>query len=189
MSGIFSITSDKLALTVNWCQEWISHILYQGPHQKEVIRSALALKLLSYAPSGAFIAAPTTSLPEKMLKFFGEWQIENREMQEGDIILQQACFPPASLSIKGIFGVRILSVYKETHRVGFSYGKLKGHPETGINEFSFTLTNGSLTAKVQTTASQGLIVIRLFAPILIPYIRYCNRTALEIMQLSIQNSI
>jgi GH15 family glucan-1,4-alpha-glucosidase len=55
---------DLLGATLEYWQRWIRRSRYRGRYREMVERSALTLKLLVYQPTGALVAAPTTSLPE-----------------------------------------------------------------------------------------------------------------------------
>jgi len=52
--------------TTNYWRGWLSQCVYRGRWRRRVERSALALKLMTYEPTGAIIAAPTASLPEQI---------------------------------------------------------------------------------------------------------------------------
>ena len=57
-------TRSQLSRTEAFWRHWVERLEYNGRWRKEVLRSALTLKLLTYSPTGAMLAAPTTSLPE-----------------------------------------------------------------------------------------------------------------------------
>jgi GH15 family glucan-1,4-alpha-glucosidase len=52
--------------TSRYWREWLGRSTYKGRWREMVSRSAMTLKLMTYAPSGALVAAPTTGLPEQV---------------------------------------------------------------------------------------------------------------------------
>ena len=76
----------RLDETMRFWQDWAGRCTYKGEYQEDVVRAALTLKALTYAPTGAIIAAPTTSLPE----VFGgvrNWDYRYTWIRDGTFVL------------------------------------------------------------------------------------------------------
>jgi GH15 family glucan-1,4-alpha-glucosidase len=59
-------TGEAFEKTITYWRRWLSQSRYRGRWREMVHRSALTLKLLTYNPTGAIVAAPTASLPEQV---------------------------------------------------------------------------------------------------------------------------
>ena len=54
---------ERMDATLRWWSDWCSQCCFDGEYRHVVMRSCLTLKLLTYSPSGAIVAASTTSIP------------------------------------------------------------------------------------------------------------------------------
>ncbi len=59
-------TDELFRKTAAYWRQWVKQCTYRGRWREMVQRSALALKLLTFAPTGAIVAAPTMGLPEQV---------------------------------------------------------------------------------------------------------------------------
>ena len=57
---------NALRQTLDYWADWVDQCAYDGQWREAVVRSLITLKALTYAPTGGIVAAPTTSLPEKL---------------------------------------------------------------------------------------------------------------------------
>ncbi|MGX4802689.1 glycoside hydrolase family 15 protein [Bradyrhizobium guangdongense] len=55
-----------LGETQKFWEEWCNHCTRDGPYHDLIVRSLITLKALTFGPTGGIVAAPTTSLPEKL---------------------------------------------------------------------------------------------------------------------------
>lgn len=76
-----------------WWRRWGSGFHHQGPYREAVLRSALTLEMLTYAPTGAIVAAATTSLPE--------WPGEGRNWDYRYVWMRDAAFAVDALEEAG----------------------------------------------------------------------------------------
>jgi GH15 family glucan-1,4-alpha-glucosidase len=65
-SGRRRDAAEEIAAVEGWWDRWASRTCYQGEWRDAVVRSLVTLKALTYAPTGGIVAAPTTSLPERL---------------------------------------------------------------------------------------------------------------------------
>ena len=116
------------------------------------------------------------------MTFFTEWTFQNRKIQIGDTILQQAFIPPVrQFSQKILFGVRINQIISEPNRQGFSYETLNGHVEMGESTFTIEkhLDNKTIF-KIHTFSKPGNFLTKLVGPFFsVPYQTFCTKKGLE----------
>ncbi len=86
----------RLEETIGFWTSWVAGCRYDGEHAEAVVRSALALKALTHAPTGAVLAAATTSLPEE-IGGTRNWDYRYTWIRDATLTL-------TSLFVLGLFG-------------------------------------------------------------------------------------
>jgi GH15 family glucan-1,4-alpha-glucosidase len=130
---------SALARTQAWWEEWSGRCTYAGEYREAVLTSLIALKAMTSDPTGAVIAAPTTSLPEDLggernwdyrycwlrdavltLEALLTGGYATEAMAFRDFLLRVATGDPASLQIMyGVGGERRLSEFELPHLPGY----------------------------------------------------------------------
>ena len=138
MYPLLSEAAEAIADTKTYWTGWTASCRYHGPLRDQAIRSAITLKLLNYSPSGAIVAAPTTSLPER---FGGDLNWDYRYCW-----LRDASFTAHTFFRLGFDAEALAFTEWMTHATTLTYPELQVmytvHGESSIPERTWPLFEG-----------------------------------------------
>jgi uncharacterized protein (UPF0548 family) len=126
--------------------------------------------------------------PKNIMTHFTQWAHEEREMKEGDTVVQQIFIPPfKALSQKIICGVRIKEIISEPNRKGFSYETLLGHVEKGISIFTLEKIGTEVFFVIETFSAPANLLAKWLKHVFsLPYQAYCTKKALQYLKRNIE---
>jgi GH15 family glucan-1,4-alpha-glucosidase len=146
----------RLDRTHAFWQQWSGERTYDGPWREQVLRSALALKLLIFAPSGAIAAAPTTSLPE-VPGGDSNWDYRFCWVRDAsfmaDSLLELGCGAEARALLSWI-----MRASEDTHPELQVVYRLDGSPELPEQELPLAGYDGARPVRVGNSATDQLQV-------------------------------
>jgi len=148
-----STALDLIEETDRDWRRWAEEIEYAGPFRPAVVRSLITLRLLTYSPSGAPVAAPTTSLPEEL---GGELNWDYRYAWPRDAGIGSGAFMAAGLTQEAQAFLRWLQIASRLTlprmQVLYTLDGTHGHPEREIAGVSGY--RGSLPVRASNAAAR-----------------------------------
>jgi hypothetical protein len=116
--------------------------------------------------------------PATIMSSKAQWQLEARQMQLGDVILQKLYIPPLGWGLCIECAVRVCALENEPGKVGFAYETLPGHVEKGVSDFHICEQDGDILFGVHTRSAPAHWLARAARPIARCYQSSCTRQAL-----------
>ncbi|KAF7587725.1 hypothetical protein BBP40_006832 [Aspergillus hancockii] len=149
-SSLGSYLSSIEHSTADYWAEWIGRCTFRGRYREQVERSLLVLKLLTYKPTGAIVAAPTFSLPESIggprnWDYRYSWVrdaafvvyvfLKNGYPKEAESYINfifDRVFPPANCNFKanGLFLPIMVTIHGEHEIPETELGHLRGYRDS-----------------------------------------------------------